>query len=125
MRRKRRKYPPELKAELGLEALRKESTMTGPRESAISFGSYIKLISIVVFSSTLILGLILGVTLLVVGEASTNFDIGLEFATFDGFVVMLGLPIFSVLVCVILSPLSFLIYRLLSKRKPENVPPAA
>ena len=99
--------------------------MTGPRKSAIRLRSYIKLLAIVVFSSTLILGLVLGVTLLVVGETSMDFDVGLEFATFDGFVVMLGLPIISVLVCVILSPLSFFIYRLLSKRKPENMPPAA
>ncbi len=91
----------------------------------ISFSNYIKHLSRIIFSSTLTLGLIIGVSLLVIGETSMNFDVGLDFSALDGLLVMLGLPIFSVLIAVVLSPISFFIYKLLSRQKPENAPPDA
>ena len=99
--------------------------MANSKRFAISFGSYIKQLSKVVFSSTLILGLIIGVSLLFIGEASINLDIGLEFSAIDGLWVMLGFPIASVLLFVLLSPLSFYIYKLISRRKLANAPPDA
>ena len=67
------------------------------------------------------LGLIVGIALLVAGETTMEIDLTFEFGPFDGIWWILGLPVLSVLVFVILSPLSFLIHRLLSRRKNEGV----
>ncbi len=50
-----------------------------------------------------------------------NIDLTLDFDAVDGVWVKLGLPVLSILVFSLLSPLSFFIYGLLSKRTPENV----
>lgn len=44
-----------------------------------------------------------------------NLDGDLEFGAFDGFWLILALPLVSLLVFVLLSPLSFLVHKLLSK----------
>ena len=49
-----------------------------------------------------------------------EIDLTFEFGPFDGIWWILGLPVLSILIFVILSPLSFLIHRLLSKRKSED-----
>ena len=67
-------------------------------------------------SSSLTLGLILGIPLLISGESSMNVNLDLDFGLFDGFWLILGLPVLSIVVFAILSPLSFLIHRLLSRR---------
>ena len=87
--------------------------MEDSRKSTVSFGGYVWHLSIIVFSSTFVLGLILGVSFLVIGETSMNFEVGLDFSKIDGLWMMLGIPILSVLIFVVLSPLSFFIYRLL------------
>ena len=66
------------------------------------------------------LGLIVGVSLLIVGETTMEVDLTFEFGPFDGVWWIVGLPVFSILVFVILSPLSFLIHRLLSRRRSED-----
>jgi len=48
-------------------------------------------------------------------------DLTFEFGSFDGVWWIVGLPVLSILVFLILSPLSFLIYRLLSRRWTEDV----
>ena len=91
--------------------------MADSKNSSIGFGSYVRHLSKIVFSSFLVIGLIVGISLLILGESTLNLDIGLDFSAFDGVLVMLGLPIFSVVVCVLLSPVSFFIFRTLSKRR--------
>ena len=49
-------------------------------------------------------------------------DLEFDFGRFDGIWFILGLPVLSMLVLVILSPLSFLIHRQLSRKQAENVP---
>jgi len=88
----------------------------------ISFSGYIKQLCIVVLSSSFVLGLILGVTFLVIGETSMNVDGDIEFGALDGLWLIIALPLVSVLVFVLLSPLSFLIHKLLSKSRAESVP---
>ncbi len=66
------------------------------------------------------LGLALGVTFLLIGETSMNVDGDLDIGAFDGFWLILGLPVITLLVFVILSPLSFLIHRLLSRKDAGN-----
>ncbi len=81
----------------------------------MSIGGYIKQLCMIVFSSSFVLGLILGAALLVTGETSMGVDLNFDFGALDGFWLMLGLPVVSVLIFVILSPLSFMLYKLISK----------
>lgn len=97
--------------------------MVEPESNKIGFAAYFRQLLGVVFSSSLIVALIAGILLLMVGETTANFDIGFEISEFDGLFVMVGLPILLITVCVLLSPLSFVIYRLVSKgvaRKASN-----
>jgi len=68
-----------------------------------------------------VLGLIVGISLLVNGETTMEIDLTFEFGPFDGFWWIIGLPVLSFLVLVALSPLSFLIHRLLSRRSIKDV----
>ena len=83
----------------------------------MSFGIYIRQLIGVILSSTLALGLLAGGALLVFGELNMSPDGDIEIARFDGLWLVIGLPLVSMLVFVILSPLSFLISRLLTKRR--------
>jgi hypothetical protein len=84
------------------------------------FGDYIKQLSKIILSSSLALGLIVGSILIVNGETTMEIDLTLEFGRFDGVWWILGLPVMAFLVFVILSPLSFLIHRLLVKRRTKD-----
>jgi hypothetical protein len=70
-----------------------------------------------VLSSSLVLGLILGISFLVIGETTMNVDGDISIGAFDGFWLIIALPVLSLLVFVLLSPLSFLVHKLLSKRR--------
>lgn len=81
----------------------------------MSFGSYVKKMCIFVLSSSLVLGLVIGIAMLIAGETTMSVDGDLEFGAFDGFWLILVVPVVSILVFVLLSPLSFWIHKLLSK----------
>jgi hypothetical protein len=49
--------------------------------------------------------------MLYVGETMMNLKLELEFGTFDGFWLIFGLPILSVVLFLILSPFSYLVSR--------------
>jgi amino acid transporter len=87
----------------------------------MSLGNYIKQLTKFVLSSSIVLGLIVGVSVLIAGETTIEIDLTLEFGPFDSVWWIVGLPIISTLICVILSPLSFLIYRLSSRRRTGDV----
>lgn len=86
-------------------------------------GSYIKQLSMIVLSSSLVLGLVLGLALLVTGETTMEVDLTFEFGTLDGFWFILGVPLVSLLVFTLLSPLSFLVYKLFLMKRSESEPP--
>lgn len=67
----------------------------------------------------MVLGLIVGISLLLAGETAMEIDLTLDFGPLDGIWWILGLPVLAILVFVILSPLSFLIHRQLFLRKTE------
>ncbi len=90
------------------------------RRFVVRFGSYIKHLVKIVFSSALALGLVLGISIFVSGETSMNIDLTLDFDAVDGVWVILSLSALSILLFSLLSPLSFFIHGLLSKRTPEN-----
>ena len=86
------------------------------------FGSYIKHLVKIVLASSLALGLVLGISIFVSGETSMNIDLTVDFNAVDGVWVILGMPVLSILLFSLLSPLSFFIHGLLSKRTTENAP---
>ena len=86
------------------------------------YGRYIKNLLKTVLSSSLALGLIVGVAIIVNGETTAEIDLTLDFDEVVGVGVILGLPVLSILIFSLLSPLSFFIHKILSKRKSENVP---
>ena len=86
------------------------------------YGRYIKNLLKTVLSSSLALGLIIGVAIIVNGETTAEIDLTLDFDEVVDVGVILGLPVLSILIFSLLSPLSFFIHKLLSKRKSENVP---
>ncbi len=83
----------------------------------MSFWNYTKQLCMFVLSSSLVLGLILGITFLVIGETTMNVDGDISIGALDGFWLIIALPVLSLLVFVLLSPLSFMVHKLLSKRR--------
>lgn len=94
---------------------------TSARRIIISFGSYTKQLFVIVLSSSFILGLILAISLLVIGETSMNVNADLEFGGIDGLWLVIAVPLVSILVSVLLSPFSFLVHKLLTKKRAERV----
>ena len=86
------------------------------------FGIYMKQLVMILLSSSLSLGLILAISILAHGQTTMNIDLTLEFDAIDGVWVMLALPALSILIFAALSPLSFFIHKLLSKRSATNLP---
>jgi len=70
-----------------------------------------------VLSSSLVLGLILGISFLVIGETTMNVDGDITIGAFDGFWLIIALPLVSILIFLLLSPLSFLVHKLLSRQR--------
>ena len=85
----------------------------------MSIGGYIKQLTKFVVSSSFVLGLTPGIALLVTGQTSMEVDLTFDFGTFDGLWLIFGLPLASTLIFVLLSPLSFLIHRLISGKSTE------
>ena len=71
---------------------------------------------IIGFSASLALGMVIAILLLIRGETTAEIDLTFEFSAFDGVWFLIGLPIITVLVLLLLSPLSFGIHRFLTKR---------
>jgi len=59
--------------------------------------------------------------MLYVGETTMNLDLEVDFGTFDGFWLIFGLPVLSVILFLILSPFSYLVSRIFwSEEKPDE-----
>jgi uncharacterized BrkB/YihY/UPF0761 family membrane protein len=74
-----------------------------------------------VLSSSVVLGLIIGISLLVAGETTMEVDLTFDFGPFDGLWWVIGLPLAALLILLILSPLSFVVHRQLSRRRTEDL----
>ena len=85
-------------------------------EFAVRFSMYFKQMIGIIISSTLALGFIAGILLVVLGDFTINLEGDIEFGRFDGLWLIVGLPLLSALVFVCLSPLSFLISRMFSRQ---------
>lgn len=58
--------------------------------------------------------------MLVAGETTIEIDLTLEFGPLDGLWLVFGLPVLSIALFVILSPLSFLVYRYVLRGRPGS-----
>jgi hypothetical protein len=87
----------------------------------MTYGNYLKQLCKYVLSSSVVLAIILGTAILFAGEGSMNLDMDFDFGALDGVTIIFGLPLISVLLVVLLSPLSFWFHKLLSK-KDSNSP---
>ena len=80
----------------------------------MKFGSYLLLLVRIIFSSSLALGLLLGIAIFIGGETTAKMDLTLDFESIDGIWMILGLPVLFILVFLLLSPISFFIHAVLS-----------
>ena len=80
------------------------------------FNKYLLRVLKVTISSSLALGLLACALILVIGETSMNFEIGLEIELLDGLWVLVGIPVITLLLVLIVSPISFFIHRLLFQK---------
>ena len=78
-----------------------------------------KKLGIIIFSSSSVLGLIVGISVFMAGKGTFNANVDYDFGATDGFLFVLGLPIVATLVFVLLSPVSYFVYKLLSARDSE------
>ena len=66
------------------------------------------------------LGLVIAIALAIAGGTNAEIDLTFEFSALDGLWFLIGLPILATLVAVLLSPLSFGIYRLMFWHRKEQ-----
>ncbi len=83
----------------------------------MTFGNHVKQLIHAGLYVSIALGILIGVMLLVSGGTEAEIDLTLEFGRFDGVWFVIGLPLLALLVSLLLSPLSYGIHRLLTRRK--------
>ena len=86
----------------------------------LTFSSYIKQLLLVSTAVSLALGLVIALSLLIFGGTTAEIDLTFDFGRFDGLWFLIGLPLVSLLVLILLSPLSYWIYRLLQRPNSEE-----
>jgi hypothetical protein len=86
----------------------------------MSFVKYLKSLLKFTISSALTVGILACILILLVGEMSMNFEVGLEIEPVDGLWVLLGLPVMAILLLAATAPVSFFVYRLFWGRGRES-----
>lgn len=89
-------------------------------KKTISFSSYVRQLCIHVVSSSLVLGALLGIAVLVIGGSTVNANVELDFSSVDSLWLLAGVPVLALSISVLLSPLSFLVHRLLARIAPAG-----
>jgi len=82
----------------------------------ISFRDYVGLLVRFAVSSSLVLGLIIGIWLLVSGGTTAEIDLTIELGRFNGFWMVLLLPVLVLLIMLLIAPLSYFVFRWLPGR---------
>ena len=77
----------------------------------ISFRHYVGLLVRFAVSSSLVLGLIIGIWLLVSGGTTAEIDLTIELGRFNGFWMVLLLPVLVLLIMLLIAPLSYFVFR--------------
>jgi len=89
----------------------------------MSFGRYFKQLCKYVFSSSVVLGTIIGIANWIAEESTADVDLEFDIGGVGGLWLIPGLPLTSVLVFALLSPLSFWIHKLLAKKESKSMIP--
>jgi hypothetical protein len=92
------------------------------RRVPITFGNYIKQLFRIGLSASFALAAVISLLLLVAGDTTAEIDLTLEFEALDGIWFLIGLPIITILILLLLSPLSYGIHRLLHRRLRDQPP---
>ena len=90
--------------------------MEPPATNRPTFSRYFGQLWRVVFASSAVLGLLLGVLVLLSEGGQANFTLDFDATLEDALIAAVVVPLAAVPVFVVLSPLSFWIYRLLHRR---------
>jgi len=81
----------------------------------MTFRNYVGQVIKISVSESLALGAVLAAVILVVGGTRAHIDIALEISAMDGLWILIGLPVLTILALLLVSPLSFGVYRLLTR----------
>lgn len=81
----------------------------------MKFGKYVVLQFKVAFSSSLVIGLVLGILILVSGGAEGSITLDIELSASDSVWFLLAAPAIVTLLFLIFSPLSFFVYTAISR----------
>jgi hypothetical protein len=87
-----------------------------PGSAVMNYWKYARQMFAFVLSSSLTLGLVAGVAMLISGKLSMNIDLDVDIGAYDGLAVIVGLPAAALLLFLLLSPVSFWLHRLLWRR---------
>lgn len=88
--------------------------------TAVKFNRYIIELAKFVFSSSLILGLVLGMVVLVTGGAEGSITIDIDLSASDSIWFLLATPLLITAVFILLSPLSYCLHFLAFKQNSED-----
>ena len=83
------------------------------------FGKYIVLQIKIAFSSSLAVGLVLGILLLVVGNVEGTITLDIDLSASDSVWFFIGVPFGVTLLFLILSPISFFVHKAISRARKE------
>lgn len=87
----------------------------------MEFGKYVVLQLKVAFSSSLAIGLVLGILVLVIGRAEGSITLDIDVSRSDSVWFLLGVPSAITLLFLIFTPVSFFVFTSISRaRKPKS-----
>ena len=87
----------------------------------MKFGKYVVIQLKVAFSSSLAIGLVLGIVVLVIGRAEGTITLDIDISRSDSVWFLLGVPSTVTLLFLIFTPISFFVYASISRaRKPRS-----
>jgi len=91
--------------------------LTDPSGGSMTFNEYLRQLCKFVLSSSVVLGTIIGVANLIVEESTANANLEFDIGGPGGLWLIPGLPLVALLIFAILSPLSFQVYKRLSRKR--------
>jgi hypothetical protein len=84
----------------------------------VKFGNYIVLLLQLTLASSLSIGLVLGVLILVTGGAEGSISLDIDISASDGVWFLVGTPLVMTLLFLVFSPLSFFVHAAISRLWP-------
>ena len=91
-----------------------------PEGTAMKLRVYIGELMKVTFSSSLALGVVLAILMLLVGNADGSITLDIELSAIDSIWFLLGTPTLVSLIFLLVSPLSYSIYFFVFKKRNEK-----